>query len=292
MTTINNSPFTVAEDRVEGFDVLSGVKENPWTPNTFWEGVCAGAARIGAWFCCLTDELDQIEADGFMRDRIRQQMQITLSPSGRPVPMAAAFEIYRDTGYDMASFRYEHARALAQCKAEARAEVLAQQRGDVIDGLPEYTPHVQGLLLLTDGTDTSVFQGEPNEESHVENVSKMKWSTKCAEEGLLPHFEELPTHRKVSIMPRFVAALVVVLRTKFGRLGVNEANRLLIEREYLRICREGSVRLCDVAHHSQWVYNAYFNEGVFEEMPLARVRVPSWLRRLIGSSPVVPPQVC
>lgn len=100
------------------------------------------------------------------------------------------------------------------------------------------------------------------------------------------------TDPKVKLVPRFAAAMVIRLRAKFGRLPLDNANRLLIEREYLRVCREGSVRDVDTVMHAQHVYNAYFNEGVLDQVGTARHRAPGWLRRAFGLVPNAPAVVC
>lgn len=94
------------------------------------------------------------------------------------------------------------------------------------------------------------------------------------------------------VIPRFVAAVVTALRVKFGKLGNNEANRLLIEREYLKVCRETDIRNTDIATHQQWVMNTYFNEGIMEQLATTRVRLPGWLRRAFGEPPNAAPTTC
>lgn len=96
----------------------------------------------------------------------------------------------------------------------------------------------------------------------------------------------------VRVVPRFAASMVVCMRAKFGWLALNEANRLLIEREYLRVCREGHVRQKDVVHHAQIVLNAYFGEGVLDHVATARSRVPAWLRKALGTPPVSIGAIC
>jgi hypothetical protein len=100
------------------------------------------------------------------------------------------------------------------------------------------------------------------------------------------------TDDHVKVVPRFAAAMVVCMRAKFGWLVLNEANRLLIEREYLRVCREGHVRQKDVVHHAQIVLNTYFGEGVLDHVATSRSRVPAWLRKALGSPPVSAAVVC
>jgi len=97
---------------------------------------------------------------------------------------------------------------------------------------------------------------------------------------------------RLRLVPKFVAAVVVALRSKFGMMAFTEANRLLIEREYLKTCRESNVRHCDIDMHRQTVINTYFNETLMDEIATVRVRLPAWLRRAFGRSPPAPPTVC
>ena len=97
---------------------------------------------------------------------------------------------------------------------------------------------------------------------------------------------------QVQVVPRFASALVLHLRSKYGNYQYNEANRLMIEREYLRVCREVGVRNVDTVAHQQCVLNAYFTEGVHEQLSTTRVRAPQWLREAYGSVPRATPTVC
>lgn len=108
--------------------------------------------------------------------------------------------------------------------------------------------------------------------------------------------EELEEHKECNhgtrVIPRFVAAVCCALRGKFGVMSPSEANRLLIQREYLKLCRETDIRNVDAATHQQWVLNTYFNEGVMEHLATTRARVPAWLARAFGSNQMVGPTVC
>lgn len=111
------------------------------------------------------------------------------------------------------------------------------------------------------------------------------------DQGVLPLMPE-GQQQPVQIVPRFVAGMVIGLRAKFGNLPLNEPNRLLIEREYLRVSREGHVRNVDVVLHSQFVYNAYFGESVLDHTASARRRVPKWMRSAFGVDPPTAGYVC
>lgn len=116
----------------------------------------------------------------------------------------------------------------------------------------------------------------------------------AASEGytMLSNEDNFSTCQPVRVIPRFAAACVTCLRAKFGRLPPNDANRLLIEREYLRVTRETSIRNADIVVHQQFVLNTYFNEDVLERTALVRARLPRWLRVAFGVKAPVPPVAC
>ncbi len=90
--------------------------------------------------------------------------------------------------------------------------------------------------------------------------------------------------QNVAIVPRFAASCALLLRTRLGRLPHNEANQLLVQREYLRICRMRGVRAVDIVAHQQYVANAFFGEDVLDRIALTRSRWPAWMRALCESS--------
>jgi hypothetical protein len=101
-----------------------------------------------------------------------------------------------------------------------------------------------------------------------------------------------PATTQVRVVPKFSAAVVLCLRAKFGNLTPTEPNRLLIEREYLKVCREGAVRNVDIIAHQQCVLNAFFTEGVLDEQCTVRTRAPRWLREAFGVVPKAAPTIC
>lgn len=103
--------------------------------------------------------------------------------------------------------------------------------------------------------------------------------------------EGVPPHRNVQaivvrttvdntvrVIPRFAAACVTVLRVRLGVLGRTDANLLLVQREYLRICRRRGIRSADILSHQMFVMNAFFTEDVFERVAQSRRRLPIWAR--------------
>ncbi len=97
---------------------------------------------------------------------------------------------------------------------------------------------------------------------------------------------------RARIVPKFAAAVVLHLKAKFGALSMDDANVMLIQRDYLKVCREHKVRDVDIASHRQHVLNAYFTEGVLEELALTRTRAPRWMRLLERKSGPSKPVVC
>lgn len=100
--------------------------------------------------------------------------------------------------------------------------------------------------------------------------------------------------QRVCVVPRYAAAMTLVLRSRLGRMGPSAANQLLVEREYNRLSRLYGVREADIASHSLHVRNAYFGENVFERIPSARARqtrVGRWAYNIVDV-PVEPPTVC
>jgi len=125
---------------------------------------------------------------------------------------------------------------------------------------------------------------------HLRKTEK-DWDSFFRDLGVDP-LMQLEEHKEVRVVPKFAAAMVLNMRARFGNLPNNEANRLLIEREYLRVCREGFVRDCDIVAHSQCVYNAFFSEGVLDQLATVRVRAPRWLREAFGNVPRAAAVVC
>lgn len=88
----------------------------------------------------------------------------------------------------------------------------------------------------------------------------------------------------VSVVPKFAASCALLLRSRLGRLPPNEANQLLVQREYLKICRTRGVRAVDVVAHQQFVANAFFTEDVLDRIALTRARWPRWMRAVYERS--------
>lgn len=108
----------------------------------------------------------------------------------------------------------------------------------------------------------------------------------CATEEIV-EYGERPFIRAVR-QPRFVAAAVIELRARLGRLPKREACHLVAERKYLEICRDRGLSQHDVALHQQYVLDMYFSENLYEHLPLTRRRLPKWLQWLVNEPSGVP----
>lgn len=129
----------------------------------------------------------------------------------------------------------------------------------------------------------------------TQRMTAPEWDALLVQEGIdaLQLEELVATRATVKFIPRFAAASIVALRSKFGVLENTDANRLLIQREYLRVCREANVRACDTESHRQHVMNGFFSEFVLSQLGTVRMRVPSWMRQAFGGTPAtVGPVVC
>ncbi len=93
----------------------------------------------------------------------------------------------------------------------------------------------------------------------------------------------LPTVERVKVVPKFAAACALHLRAKLGALNSSEANVLLAQRKYLEICRKHGVRDGDTVAHQQHVLNAFFGEGVLDEVGGIRRKLPRWVLALEGN---------
>ncbi len=173
----------------------------------------------------------------------------------------------------------------------------------------EMTVHTTGSgvdSIVTGIKEIYVNTGYDMSNLSLEDISKTTISSECQTEivfGDLPPVSVegvvslqstsmCPSDETVKIVPKFVARLVLCLRGKFGRLHITEANRLLIEREYLKVCRDAKVRNVDIEYHRQFVVNTFFNESITDELATTRTRLPKWLREAFCPVQSVEPTIC
>jgi len=93
-----------------------------------------------------------------------------------------------------------------------------------------------------------------------------------------------PAVRIGHVLPRFVAACTLELRSKFGSLAPTDANKLLVEKTYLKLCKQHGVRQHDIAHHRQAVLTCFFTDTGEDAFVAARFTAPKWLLWLWGGS--------
>jgi len=94
---------------------------------------------------------------------------------------------------------------------------------------------------------------------------------------------EVPAHR----YSRFAAGAVVALRAKLGKMSCSRANELVLEREYIKLCRDRKVRKVYIALHWSYVKEQYFRVDLCDQEQLARRRLPRWVLDAIGEPPDV-----
>lgn len=289
MSTPNIHYSEAADNARQVIDVFTRTNPSSWSqPMGFVARTKRWFGRFAALFCCMEDEWLNLEMESRCRDDIRRDMMshYGLRPGVIDAPpviahiQSATTRVFNDTGYDMLNYRNDLNRltvdAHLEAVDEARNQIAAMEEENATQPPEEEVPIDRaqvGTQIVTDYV-SECMRGH------------------CARLGLRADYQQLPVHTQARMIPHFSAQLTLLLRAKFGRLPYNDANRMLIEREYLRVCREGSVRYVDIALHQQWVMNTYFNEGVLEELATTRVRVPGWMRRLFGTTPSNPASVC
>lgn len=178
--------------------------------------------------------------------------------------------------------------ALQREMANAHIRMVSEIMGVRFEEVPEPTQSVGHHLAIEPSAEQERRRLElcPGSASAVEEQSNSDAEPEQEEE------EHVECNHTARVIPRFVAAVCCALRAKFGNMVGNEANRLLIQREYLKLCRETDIRNVDAATHQQWVMNTFFNEGVMEHLATTRGRLPPWLARAFGTSQVCAPTVC
>jgi len=235
------------------------------------------------WLCCVDDTLlEQIEQECSVRDAIRDAMVVHETHSGREAVVESMKEVYQETGYDLgrcaeAERERNEAERVARQAEEAREE--HEYFNSLSDSERELWGYRQARELRARTSTLRIGNGGP--ETHVGSMAPEPSAVVV-----------LKPKGRAMVVPKFTASVVLALRAKFGKLAVNDANRLLIEREYLKLCRDTSVRNVDVELHRQWVMNTFFNEGITDECATVRTRVPRWLREAFGGVPNAAPVVC
>jgi len=265
--------------------------------------------------------LVDLKTEAAIRNEVRREMTMHRRGTGRKAVTDAALDIYENTGYDLrrlardAALEREAAREQreeaeeerkreeAQIELERqqleqeerhhreRMEIVQEMEQRRVDEINEF----YGMNIPGPRPDLAhhrprgpylMIEGPPAPEPPRVGVSV---GTDTAEDE---HKEHVECDHVAKVIPRFVAAVTCALRMKFGNMSGSDANRLLIEREYLKLCRETDIRNVDAATHHQWVINTFFNEGVMDHLATTRSRLPKWLAKAMGGSPKPAPTTC
>jgi len=250
-------------------DPSSRAKPTPWhEPITHW--IFVKSWFIRKCFCLDDDLLQDVELDGVIRNSIRDQLVTHHSGTGRHAIVEAIRNVYDTTGYDMSNLSSSTVTNPVSQPEQAVTPCVS----------PKGTPK-SNSSVASHGSRGKRYR----KKRKTESVDSVPLSP--------PVIPTLPMSRgALRVVPRFAAAVVLALRAKFGKLALNEANRLLVEREYLKTCRDLNVRNNDIELHRQFVANSYFMETVTDEVATVRTRLPKWLREAFGSKPSVPPTIC
>jgi len=245
-------------NEVEFFNTTNKAKQSTWSKPKKYASLIK--YRMLRWLFCVNDEmLDEIEQECAVRDAIRLQMIEHAEGSGRGAIEQTMRDVYDSTGYDMSNFKHEEMCHLSREREGVCDEQEPDSDGIVFGDLPPVKADEEVRVVF--GLET------------VGNDSEVNRGTSM-------------------VIPKFAAAVVLALRSKLGKLAPSEANRLLIEREYLKVCRDTSVRNVDTIMHQQFVMNAYFTEGIVDQLATTRVRLPKWLREAFVPVPNAEPTIC
>ncbi len=266
------APGLTTQRDIKLVNVMS-VSDHPtkkWN-HTSWWGRTLLRFPILRSICCLDDgNLQDVMFDIDIRDHTREAMKQHTDTVGYNIENELMV-IYKETGYDMGRCAEKVNEELARQKAAAAS-------GPSTDGVSDMKPIT---IMQNDISPTNPSTLMANTSNCSEPVNTQKISAKVVK------------HRgRVQLVPAFIAATTMALKSKFGHMQASEANRLLIEREYLKLCREAHVRNTDMNHSRQFVLNTFFNETLMEEVALSRPRMPAWVRRLFAREQPVAPTVC
>jgi hypothetical protein len=96
--------------------------------------------------------------------------------------------------------------------------------------------------------------------------------------------------RAVKFVPRFSASVVIELRSRLGQLG-NEVpgNKLIIEREAVRLMRKYKVRETDAVAHLPSIIGCYFSEDIHYRVETSLGRMSRFQRWLMSEHLATPP---
>ncbi len=268
------APGLTTQRNIKLIDIMS-VSDEPnkkWNHTSFWGRVLLRFPILRA-ICCLDEgNLKDVMFDIEIRDQTREAMKQHTQAIGNTGIETEMMVIYKETGYDLGRCAEKYEEELARQKA-AQTKVDANGTDNC------------GPAGLSDAGLTSTALGATMD-SGATGCSVIPYGGWSNQKKVVKH------RGRVQLVPAFIAAVTMALRSKFGHMTASEANRLLIEREYLKMCRESNVRQTDMNHSRQFVLNTFFNETLMEEVALSRPRMPAWVRRLFAREQTTAPTVC
>lgn len=239
-----------------------------------------------ASFCGCFGETDMAEVtrDLAIRRAIRARMVENTGATIETAIHYAAKQEFEKTGYDLTNCASLYDR---EYKGTIELnEVIARQNKEATEkhAIALRESDVRRRARIVEYENRTQF-ADTDRESDDEDMGDFLHSPRPELRLLKPR--ELPppppkdhvASTTVRVIPRFAAAMINVLRSKFGPLVHNEANVLLVKREYHRLCRDGSVRMVDTNLHYQYVVNGFFFEGIHSQSATTKMRLKSWLRK-------------
>jgi hypothetical protein len=166
-------------------------------------------------------------------------------------------------------------------------EAMSQYRAPTIEGTIAQIEQETGYALSAKGTAVAPPPPDPDPGGSTPGVQEVYVGTvlvmqvPVAATATRQGVGKRPP-QTIRVFPAFAADMAMLIQSNLGTMVENDANILLVEREYHRLCRKLCVRLGDQASHRQHVINAYFREGIMDRVPLTRSRLPRWLVALGG----------
>lgn len=235
------------------------------------------SAALRFLFCISSEFIEELDLDDRVKDAVRREMTMSRPGVRYEGIHATTRAVYDLTGYDLANHRRkamgEELRRQMDAEA-AEEERLAEQQG--VLGNPHLAQGNEPEEPIR--PDAMVVYQAPKAPADAQTPVQGTPGVVCMREHA-EHEEDVVA----KVIPRFVASIVRCLHSKFPSLVATEANRLLISKEYSRVCRETDIRSADALMHYQWVMNAYFNEGIHSQVPSSRARAPHWLRKAFAT---------
>lgn len=244
-------PFTISETRSSPWQHLK-MRVVDW-----WFGSTLGSFVTTLGCCFTAGEFEELRRDQELRDRVRKHM-------ARHELML--YDVQDGDGYEQA------------CKVDPAPllpTLVAVVREDA---------YVIGGLHTIRMANVGVRRTKREWDEYFAALDAVVSPDDSPAEGII----EMPKHRQwrvagqARLVPRFVAGVVFVLRSRLVSRKRTEDNVLVVTREYQKICKTHGVHRCDMDRHLQHVLNCYFSEDCTNRLGTSRRRAPGWAKRLLG----------